>query len=212
MTELKNEKNNLSRLSDEELVALAQSGDADALESVIWRYKGLVYSKSKLYFLAGADKDDIVQEGLIGLYKAVKDFDSDKSAYFKLFASVCVSRQIISAVKAASRKKHIPLNSYVSLDNSAFDEESDANLLEFVTADDVLNPEEILIDRENTDGIEYKIKKALSKFESSVLFDYLDGMSYQEIAAKERRDVKAVDNAVQRIKKKLTAALGFEKK
>lgn len=212
VTELKKENNDFSCLSDEELTALAQSGSADALEAIISRYKGLVYSKSKLYFLAGADKDDIVQEGLIGLYKAVKDFDIKKSAHFKAFAGVCVSRQIISAVKAASRKKHIPLNSYVSLDNSVFDDENDANLLEFVTTDEALNPEEILIDRENTDGIEYKINKALSKFESGVLLCYLDGMSYQEIAAKERRDVKAVDNAIQRIKKKLAAALGFEKK
>ena len=199
-------------MSDELLAALAQSGDGDALEAIILRYKGLVYSKSKTYFLAGADKDDIIQEGFIGLYKAVKDFDIKKSAHFKTFAGVCVSRQIISAVKAASRKKHIPLNSYVSLDNSAFDDENDTNLLEFVTAGEVLNPEEILIDRENADGIEYKINKALSKFESGVLLHYLEGMSYQEIAAKERRDVKAVDNAIQRIKKKRAAALGFEKK
>lgn len=212
MTELKNENNNLSCLSDEELAALAQSGDGDALETIILRYKGLVYSRSKTYFLAGADKDDIIQEGFIGLYKAVKDFDIKKSAHFKAFAGVCVSRQIISAVKAASRKKHIPLNSYVSLDNSAFDDENDTNLLEFVNAGEVLNPEEILIDRENADGIEYKINKALSKFESGVLFHYLEGLSYQEIAEKERRDVKAVDNAIQRIKKKLAAALGFEKK
>ncbi len=212
MTELKDDKNALRALSDEELVLMAQNGDNDALETIISRYRGLVYSKSKLYFLAGADKDDIVQEGLIGLYKAVKDFNRERSMIFKAFAGMCISRQIITAVKAASRKKHMPLNSYVSLDNTAFDNEADANILSFAAADDVLNPEEIVIDKENVNGIEYKINQALSKFESSVLFYYLDGMSYQEIAEIERRDVKAVDNAIQRIKKKLASALGFEKK
>ena len=212
MTELKDDKNALRALSDEELVLMAQNGDNDALETIISRYRGLVYSKSKLYFLAGSDKDDIVQEGLIGLYKAVKDFNRERSMIFKAFAGMCISRQIITAVKAASRKKHMPLNSYVSLDNTAFDNEADANILSFAAADDVLNPEEIVIDKENVNGIEYKINQALSKFESSVLFYYLDGMSYQEIAEIERRDVKAVDNAIQRIKKKLASALGFEKK
>lgn len=206
MTELKNDKKILADMSDEKLVVLARTNDADAFEVILSRYKGLIYAKSKPYFLAGADQDDIIQEGLIGLYKAVRDYDSKKSAYFKPFANVCVARQIISAVKTASRKKHMPLNAYVSLD----DDTDAANPLGF--KEETLNPEEIVIDRENTNGIECKINKALSKFESRVLFYYLDGMTYQEIAGAERRDIKAVDNAIQRIKKKMAAALGFEKK
>ena len=168
------------------------------------RYKNLVYAKSKPYFLAGADDDDIIQEGLIGLYKAVMDFDGDRFPFFKVFAGVCVTRHIITAVKAASRKKHLPLNSYVSLDN---DDDSDTTLLDIIAFSELQDPEAILIDRENMDGMEYKINKVLSKLETEVLVYYLEGLSYQEIAEKLGKDTKAVDNAVQRIKKKLESAL-----
>ena len=198
-------KENRGDLPDEELVKLAQSGDDEALETIMERYKNLVYAKSKPYFIAGADEDDIVQEGFIGLYNAVKDFDGDKLPFFGVFAGVCVSRRILTAVKAATRQKHIPLNSYISLDNSVSDGETP--LSESVMANGAGDPEAILIDRENVDGIEYKINKVLSKFELEVLVYHLRDMSYREIAKTLGRDVKAVDNAVQRIRKKLEGIL-----
>ena len=198
---------NLENLTDEQLVRIAQSGDDEALEAILSRYKNLVYSKSKPYFLAGADDDDIIQEGFIGLYKAVKDFDADRFPFFKVFAGVCVTRHIITAVKAASRKKHQPLNSYVSLDKNTYDDDSDTTLLDVMAFNELQDPEAILIDRERVDGMEYKINKVLSKLETEVLVCYLEGLSYSEIAAKLGKDTKAVDNAIQRIKKKLENAL-----
>lgn len=197
----------LEELSDEQLVKSAQNGDNAALETILSRYKNLVYSKSKPYFLAGADNDDIVQEGFIGLYKAVKDFDPERFPFFKVFAGVCVTRHIITAVKAASRKKHFPLNSYVSLDKNTYDEDGDTTLLDVIAFNKLQDPEAILIDRENVDGMEYKINKALSKLELEVLVYYLKEMSYSEIANELGKDVKSVDNAIQRIKKKLEIAL-----
>lgn len=192
-----------SAFTDEELVNMAQKGDTSALEAIILRYKNLVYAKSKAFFLMGADNDDIIQEGLIGLYNAVKKFDGDKFPFFKVFAGICVKRRIINAVKEASRKKHSPLNSYVSLDNNNFDDENASNLLDILASDELQDPETILIDRENIDGMEYKINKTLSSMELEVLLEYLDGRSYQEIADIIGKDIKAVDNAIQRIKKKL---------
>lgn len=200
-------RKNLDELSDEQLVKLSQEGDKEALEMILSRYENLVYSKAKPYFLVGADKEDIIQEGFIGLYKAVKDFNGDRFPFFGVFARVCVTRHILTAVKAASRKKHLPLNSYVSLDKNTYDDESDIPLQNILVFNGLQDPEAILIDRENVDGMEYKINKALSTLETEVLVRYLDGMSYQEIASKLGRDVKAVDNAVQRIKKKLRHTL-----
>ena len=201
------EKINLEELTDEQLVVAAQNGDSDALDVIMARYKKLVYAKSKPYFLAGADDDDIVQEGLIGLYKAVKDFDAERFPFFRVFAGICVTRRILTAVKAATRKKHQPLNSYVSLDKSTYDDDSDTKLVDVMAFGSVQDPEAILIDRENVDGMEYKINKALSKLETEVLVYHLEGMSYSEIALRVGKDTKAVDNAVQRIKKKLVNAL-----
>lgn len=196
----------LEKLSDEELVDRAQGGDDDALEVILARYKGLVYAKSKPYFLAGADDDDVIQEGFIGLYKAVKDFDGEKFPFFKVFAGVCVTRHILNAVAAAQRKKHGPLNSYISLDKSSYDD-NDHPLMEVVAADELQDPEAIVIERENVDGMEYTINRVLSKLETQVLVYHLGGMSYNEIAQKLGKDTKAVDNAVQRIKRKLESAL-----
>jgi RNA polymerase sporulation-specific sigma factor len=201
------DEKNLEKMSDEQLVRLAQSGSNEALETILSRYKNLVYAKSKPYFLAGADDDDIIQEGFIGLYKAVKDFDGDRFPFFKVFAGVCVTRHIITAVKAAARKKHQPLNSYISLDKNTYDDDSDTTLLDVIAFSELQNPEAILIDRERVDGMEYKINKALSKLEMEVLVCYLEDMTYQEIADRLGKDTKAVDNAVQRIKKKLERAL-----
>lgn len=197
----------LEELSDERLVELSQNGDDAALETILSRYKNLVYSKSKPYFLAGAENDDIIQEGFIGLYKAVKDFNPERFPFFKVFAGVCVTRHIITAVKAAARKKHFPLNSYVSLDKNTYDEDGDTTLLDVIAFNKLQDPEAILIDRENVDGMEYKINKALSKLELEVLVCYLKEMSYSEIANELGKDVKSVDNAIQRIKKKLEIAL-----
>lgn len=201
------DRNVSDSLSDEELVKRAQNGDNDALEAILSRYKNLVYAKSKPYFLAGADDEDIIQEGFIGLYKAVTDFDGDRFPFFKVFAGVCVTRHILTAVKAASRKKHLPLNSYVSLDSGGYDDDGDKTLIDVIASGELQNPEAILIDRENVDGMEYTINKVLSKLEAQVLVLHLEGMTYGEIAERLGKDTKAVDNAVQRIKKKLEAAL-----
>lgn len=198
---------NFKNLTDEELVKMAQGGDDTAFETVLVRYKGLVHSKSKPYFLAGADEDDIIQEGFIGLYKAIKDFDGERYPVFRAFAGVCVTRQILNAVAAAQRKKHGPLNSYISLDKGTYDDDGDYPLMEVVAGDEAQDPETIVIDRENVDGMEYKINKVLSQLETEVLFYHLDGLSYSEIAQKLGKDTKAVDNAVQRIKKKLKGTL-----
>ena len=204
------DRKTLDGLSDEELVNKAQSGDNDALETILSRYKNLVYAKSKPYFLAGADDEDIIQEGFIGLYKAITDFDGDRFPFFKVFAGVCVTRHILTAVKAASRKKHLPLNSYVSLDSSSYDDDGEKTLMEVIAAGELQDPEAILIDRESVDGMEYTINKVLSKLEAQVLFLHLEGMTYGEIAERLGKDTKAVDNAVQRIKKKLETALVSE--
>ncbi|MCC8170016.1 MAG: RNA polymerase sporulation sigma factor SigH [Oscillospiraceae bacterium] len=198
MTETEKNKNP-EKMSDEELVALAQGGDSEALEAILSRYRNLVYAKAKPYFLAGAEQDDIIQEGFIGLYKAITDFDGEKYPFFKVFAGVCVTRRIITAVKAAARQKHMPLNTYVSL--NTYDSQGDAEPI--IAKNELQNPEDIFIDRENVDGMEYKINKALSKLELEVLICCVKGMSYKEIADKLGKDVKAVDNAVQRIRKKL---------
>lgn len=197
----------MENLSDNELVELAQAGDKDALEKILLRYKPLVHKKSQPYYMAGGDDDDIVQEGLIGLYAAVMDFDKAKFPLFNVFAGVCIERRIISAVKKASRLKHTPLNSYISLSDSAFDEEAGVQLGEIIDSGMGENPENILIERENVIGIEGIINNVLSEFEMQVLLCHLNGMSYKETAAAVKRDVKAVDNAMQRIKKKLEQEL-----
>lgn len=197
----------MDNLSDNELVEMAQSGDKDALEKILLRYKPLVHKKSQPYYMAGGDDDDIVQEGLIGLYAAVMDFDKDKFPLFNVFAGVCIERRIISAVKKASRLKHTPLNSYISLSDSAFDEEAGVQLGEIIDSGMGENPENILIERENVMGIEGIINNVLSEFEMQVLLCHLNGMSYKETATAVKRDIKAVDNAMQRIKKKLEQEL-----
>ena len=196
----------LYELSDEQVVQLAQAGDKRALEHIIARYRNLVYAKANPYFLIGADRDDLLQEGMIGLYKAVQGFQNQRAS-FQAFAGVCVSRQIISAVKSATRQKHMPLNSYISLNKNVYESEEDATLLDIISEQYPQDPESILINRENLDGIEYKINQALSKLELEVLMQHLDGRSYREIADSLQRDVKSVDNALQRIKKKIELIL-----
>lgn len=192
-----------SDLYDEEIVDLVRSGDSDALEFLINKYKNFVRAKARSYFLIGADREDIVQEGMIGLYKSIRDFRGDKLSSFKAFAELCITRQIITAIKTATRQKHIPLNSYVSLDKPIYDEDSDRTLLDIICSTRVTDPEELLINREEYDDIEDKMSEILSDLEQQVLMLYLDGRSYQEIAVDLRRHVKSIDNALQRVKRKL---------
>ncbi|NLJ74134.1 MAG: RNA polymerase sporulation sigma factor SigH [Firmicutes bacterium] len=190
-------------LSDEEIVQLARDNDDLALEFLINKYKNFVRAKSRSYFLIGADREDIIQEGMIGLYKAIRDFRPDKLASFRAFAELCITRQIITAIKTATRQKHIPLNSYVSLNKPIYDEESDRTLLDVISGSKVTDPEELVISREEFVDIENKMVEFLSDLEWRVLMSYLEGKSYQEIADDLGRHVKSVDNALQRVKRKL---------
>lgn len=199
---------NLSQLTDEELCRLAQGPEGGAaLEFLLNRYKNFVRSRARSYFLIGADHEDIVQEGMIGLYKAVRDFRPEKLASFRAFAELCVTRQIITAIKTATRQKHIPLNLYISLNKPIFDEESDRTLLDVISEGRITNPEELLIGQEDLSTIESRIGKMLSPLEWEVLLAYLDGRSYQEIAEDLGRHVKSIDNALQRVKRKMEKLL-----
>ena len=189
--------------TDEELALLAQQGDDAALEYLLNKYKNFVRSKARSYFLIGADHEDIVQEGMIGLYKAIRDFKPEKLSSFRAFAELCITRQIITAIKTATRQKHIPLNSYVSLNKPIYDDESDRTLLDVITEGRVANPEDMLISQEDVGLIEDRIGQMLSSLEREVLSAYLDGKSYQEIAQELDRHVKSIDNALQRVKRKL---------
>ena len=193
-------------LSDEEIVALAQRGDSGALIHLLENYTSLVRIKARGYFLIGADHEDIVQEGMIGLYKAIRDFDASKQASFRAFSDLCIKRQIITAIKTATRQKHIPLNSYVSLNKPVYEEDSERSLLDVIEGK-VTNPEELYINQEELTSMQSMMDEALSGFERQVLSAFLDGKSYQEIAEALNRHEKAVDNALQRIKKKLTRYL-----
>ena len=190
-------------LADEQIVEFARIGDRSAEEHLINKYKNFVRAKARSYFLIGADREDIIQEGMIGLYKAIRDFKSDKLASFRAFAELCITRQIITAIKTATRQKHIPLNSYVSLNKPIYDEESDRTLLDVLSGNKITDPEELVISREEFIDIEVKMGEFLSDLEREVLNAYLDGKSYQEIAMELNRHVTSIDNALQRVKRKL---------
>lgn len=190
-------------LTDEELVHEAhECGNTLAYEYLILKYRNFVKSKARSYFLIGADKEDILQEGMIGLYKAIRDYRCDKQSSFRAFAELCITRQIITAIKTATRQKHTPLNSYVSLNKQVY-EDDDRTLLDIIPRAKNVNPEEIMIHREGLQDVERAIAKVLSDLECQVLRSYLDGKSYQEIAEDLRRHVKSIDNALQRVKRKL---------
>ncbi|NSL52608.1 RNA polymerase sporulation sigma factor SigH [Calidifontibacillus erzurumensis] len=193
----------LEHLEDEEVVEQVHAGSIEALEYLIHKYKNFVRAKARSYFLIGADREDIVQEGMIGLYKAIRDFKEDKLSSFKAFAELCITRQIITAIKTATRQKHIPLNSYVSLDKPIYDEESDRTLLDVISGTKTLDPEELIINQEEFVDIEVKMAEILSDLERKVLNLYLDGRTYQEISEDLNRHVKSIDNALQRVKRKL---------
>ena len=196
--------------SDEEIVAQAKSGDNRAQEYLISKYENFVKAKAKSYFLIGADKEDIYQEGMIGLYKAIRDFNPEKSTSFKAFAEICVVRQIITAIKTATRQKHIPLNTYISLNKPIYEEESERTLLDVLAGIKITDPEELMISKEQMAYMEEKISKVLSGLELEVLTSYLDGKSYQEIACDLERHSKSIDNALQRVKRKLEKCLDLK--
>ncbi len=191
-------------MTDEEIVADAQiNGNALAQEYLLHKYRNFVRAKARSYFLIGAEREDIIQEGMIGLYKAIRDFKSDRQSSFRAFAELCVTRQIITAIKTATRQKHIPLNSYISLNKPIYEEDSDRTLLDVISGVRVANPEDMVISREEFEDIESKMNSILSDLEWRVLMSYLDGKSYQEIAVDIDRHVKSIDNALQRVKRKL---------
>lgn len=199
----KQKENTLQQNQDEEMVSAAQKGDAQAEEYLLDKYKPLVKAKSRAYFLIGADNEDIIQEGMIGLYKAIRDYDSARNASFRSFAELCVNRQMITAIKAATRQKHQPLNSYISLNKPIFEDESEETYLDMLQEGELLNPEALLIGQENKNFLENQMVKNLSRFESRVLLLYLQGRSYFEIASLLDKPEKSIDNALQRVKKKL---------
>jgi len=188
---------------DEEVVKYAKGGSPGATEHLLSKYRTIVEGKARSYFLIGADHEDIVQEGMIGLYKAIRDFRNDKMLPFRAFAELCISRQIFTAIKAATRQKHIPLNSYVSLHATLFDSDSDRTLLDTIAESDKADPEQLVITQQFSDDLRHRIKRDLSDLESAVLRGHLEGKSYQEIAGELRRRVKSIDNALQRAKRKI---------
>jgi RNA polymerase sporulation-specific sigma factor len=197
-------KDALPEFSDEELVEMTRDGNDLAIETLLNRYRHYARAKARSYFLAGADREDIIQEGMIGLFKAVRDFRSDRNAAFRAFAELCITRQIITAIKTATRQKHIPLNSYVSLNKQATpDDEEGRSLGEILTSTEVLDPAELLISAEEIASIKESMGRLLSELETEVLRLYMEGKSYQEIGDMLGRHVKSIDNALQRIKRKL---------
>ncbi|MFG6150731.1 RNA polymerase sporulation sigma factor SigH [Halobacillus sp. B23F22_1] len=203
------EKLDFSQLDDEEIIERINHGQVQALDFLIDKYKNFVRAKARTYFLIGADREDIVQEGMIGLYKAIRDYQGDKLSSFKAFAELCVTRQIITAIKTATRQKHIPLNSYVSLDKPIFDEEADRTLLDVIAGSKAIDPQELMVNKERFGDIEEKISELLSELEQQVLSLYLDGKTYQEISVELKRHVKSIDNALQRVKRKLERYIEF---
>ena len=200
-------------LTDEEIVRMAQEEhDAGATDYIVHKYRNFVKAKARSYFLIGADKEDIIQEGMIGLYKATRDFRGDKQASFRAFADLCVTRQIITAIKTATRQKHIPLNSYVSLNKPIYTDESERTLMDVVSAAPVSDPEELIISRENFADIELKMNEVLSDLEWQVLIAYLEGKAYNEMSQELHRHVKSIDNALQRVKRKLERYLEMRDK
>ncbi|MBI3976016.1 MAG: RNA polymerase sporulation sigma factor SigH [Armatimonadetes bacterium] len=197
-------------MPDEDLVRTAKDGDSLAAEFLIGKYRNFVRVKAKAYFLIGADREDIIQEGMIGLYKAIRDFRADKLSSFRAFAELCITRQIITAIKTATRQKHIPLNSYISLNKPIYDEDSDRTLLDVISSIKVSDPEELVINQEASNTMRERIRRNLSDLEHKVLTAYLEGKSYQEMATELNRHVKSIDNALQRVKRKLERNLEGE--
>lgn len=192
-------------LTDEQIISQIKEGNEEALSFLLEKYKDLVNSKVGKYFIIGAEREDIIQEGMIGLYKAIKGFNSDKQNTFKTFANICIERQLITAIKSSTRQKHMPLNSYLSLNTTAYNKDDDddgTELIETFEVDTIEDPLDTIMKKEYYDEIQNTMHKSLSKFEESVLENYIQGDSYELIAKKLDIPVKSVDNAIQRIRKK----------
>lgn len=194
-------------IDDEKIIEFIHNGDKIAQDYIIYKYKSLVKVKSRTYFLIGADKEDIIQEGMIGLYKAIRDFKQDKLSSFHSFAELCVTRQIITAIKTATRQKHIPLNSYVSLNKSVDEGETVKSYIDLLVETSISSPEDILIGQEDKNYIEKNIAENLSDLECKVLYLYMQGKSYMEIANITDKNEKSIDNAIQRIRRKVEKIL-----
>ena len=201
---------NYEEYQDEELIRRLRDGDGSVMDYLMEKYKDLVRRKARSMYLPGADQEDLIQEGMIGLFKAIRDFRPDKLSSFRAFAELCVTRQIITAIKTATRQKHIPLNSYVSLNRPIYDEESDRTLMDVLSEVQMAGPEELLISQEDYSSVENRISEVLSDLEMEVLTSYLEGKSYQEIAHDLHRHVKSIDNALQRVKRKLEKSLNIK--
>lgn len=200
---IENDIENYVELKDEEIVKLASLGDKSALDYILDKYKGLVKVKARAYFIIGADKEDIIQEGMIGLYKSIRDYQESRETSFKVFAELCITRQMITAIKSATRQKHIPLNSYISLNKPVYDGESEKTYLDTIASLKSLNPEELFIGKESKSFIEKHINRTLTKLECKVLELYLQGKNYTEISSIIQKPEKSIDNALQRVKRKL---------
>jgi RNA polymerase sporulation-specific sigma factor len=194
---------NFDTMTDEDIAVLASVGNNSAIDYLLDKYRNLVLIIARSYFLIGADRDDITQEGMIGLFKAIRDYKTDNDTSFSTFAHMCIKRQILSAIKTATRKKHLPLNTYISLNNTTYDDEQETTLLNVIIDKEKLSPEDIIIDKEAHDSILKSITEILSEYETTVLDKYLKGMCYTDIAAKLGKSEKSIDNALQRIKKKI---------
>lgn len=192
-------------MDDEDVVEFARSGNSLALDYLLKKYKKIVKAKSAFYFIAGGDKDDIIQEGMIGLFKAIKSFDRNKFGSFVHFVNICIKGQMISAVKSANRNKHIPLNSYISLNKPYYDDNTDRTLIEVLEGSRTTDPMELFISIEEVDKMEREMSRLLSDLEFEVAINYLDGKSYDEISKAMDKDFKCIDNALQRARKKLAS-------
>ena len=198
------EKNNTKyeNLTDEEIIERYNNGDNEALDFIINKYRNIVDMKVGKYFIIGAEKEDIVQEGLIGLLKADKNFNSEKDNSFKTFANLCIERQLITAIKTSNRQKHQPLNTYVSLNSTTYDDNDDIQVIDILDAHQIEDPLDTVTKEEYYTNVKNAINKSLSKFEKDVLYKYIEGNSYEQIASSLDTPVKSVDNAIQRIRKK----------
>lgn len=201
---------NYKNMSDEDLITVIKSGDKFALEFLIEKYKELVNMKVSKFFMIGAEKEDIVQEGLIGLFKAIKNYNPDMQNSFKTFANLCIERQLITAIKSSNRQKHMPLNSYLSLNTTAYEDDEDSNLLDIFDSHQIEDPLDTITKKEYYKTVEVAIDKSLSDFEKKVLNRYMQGESYVQIAEKLDAPVKSIDNAIQRIRKKAIRSIGEE--
>lgn len=204
------EEQRFKNLTDDDLVIRSREGDSDALDFLIKKYKAVVRKKAYSYFLIGADKEDLMQEGMIGLYKGIRDFDESKQVSFRIFAELCITRQIITAIKTATRQKHIPLNSSISLDKPIGDDEQANTLLDLISTGMNEDPQEMLISQESVSFIESRIEEVLSPLEKQVLSLYLSEFTYQEMSLALKKDMKSIDNALQRIKRKLEHQISNE--